>query len=106
MALIFGTTGDDKDPPIPGTPEADEIHALEGNDRIFGGDGNDRIRGDDGRDTLHGGAGADRFILAKASQSTKGQGHDVILHSSSAQGDRIDLSRISSRSGFRHQKCW
>jgi Ca2+-binding RTX toxin-like protein len=91
--VLSGNGGDDR---LYGAGGNDEFFGGSGNDRIFGGDGNDRIRGDDGQDTLHGGAGADRFILAKASQSPAGQGRDVILDFSSAQGDRIDLSRIDA----------
>ena len=72
MAIINGTSDDDA---LEGSPEADTIHGLSGNDTIDGGFGIDSLFGDDGNDTLHtlhnidtidGGLGVDTAVFHRS----------------------------------------
>ena len=65
----------------------DQLHGGAGDDLLMGDLGNDTLWGDAGNDTLWGGAGADLFVF------TRGGGRDRIADFSSAQGDRIALTR-------------
>lgn len=56
VAILNGTTENDL---IEGTPEADEITALAGDDTVFGDDNNDIINAGEGNDTIFGGTGSD-----------------------------------------------
>jgi len=67
-----------------------------GKDILFGGAGTDMLRGDAGNDKLdgglgndelHGGAGADQFIFRA------GNGRDIVLDFSVAEGDRLMLDK-------------
>ena len=55
----MGTRGDDR---LRGTPRADVIVALGGDDRVQAGGGNDRVCGGNGNDRLLGGPGNDRLF--------------------------------------------
>jgi len=66
------------------------------NNYLAGGDGNDFLQGGAGADYFKGGAGADKFVFSDASDSPPGVGSDVIADFHSAQGDKIDLSRIDA----------
>jgi uncharacterized delta-60 repeat protein len=58
-ATIVGTAGPDR---LRGTPRADVIVALGGNDRVAAGRGRDIVCGGRGNDRLAGGPGADRLL--------------------------------------------
>ena len=60
-------------------------------DTLNGGDGNDWLVGGTGNDTLTGGAGADRFLFHTALNASSNA--DTITDFSSAQGDKIVLSK-------------
>ena len=64
----------------------DLIYAGSGNDTVKAGDGDDWIKGSGGDDRLEGGHGADTFVFGR------GDGADVIVDYSRAEGDTIDLS--------------
>lgn len=71
----------------------DTITGGAGNDQLIGSAGNDKLIGGVGRDIFTGGAGADTFIFAPA---TTGSNFSTITDFSSAERDRIDLSRIDA----------
>ncbi|MBP2292467.1 calcium-binding protein [Azospirillum rugosum] len=78
--------GDGKDS-LHGGAGDDLLHGGAGTDLLMGDLGNDTLWGDAGNDTLWGGAGADVFVF------TRGGGRDRIADFSSAQGDRINLTK-------------
>ncbi len=99
---VIGTAGNDR---ISGSDEAnlidagdgdDLVDALGGDDTVLGGDGDDTIDGGTGNDTLEGGEGDDLFVFAD------GDGADRIedFEDPASGGDRIDVSGVSSVSGF------
>jgi Ca2+-binding RTX toxin-like protein len=67
-----------------------------GADRLEGGLGNDTLIGGMGTDNLTGGAGADTFAFNDWSESGIGNLRDIITDFSSAQGDKIDLSKFDA----------
>lgn len=92
------------------------LRGLAGKDALNGGAGNDKLYGDDGADTVAGGAGNDRLIGGTGRDSmTGGTGADFfvfddrdfggatmksadrILDFNRAEGDRIDLKLVDSR---------
>jgi Ca2+-binding RTX toxin-like protein len=56
MAYILGTAGPDT---LQGTPERDDIVALEGNDTVYANAGNDYVNAGEGNDVVYGEAGND-----------------------------------------------
>ncbi len=113
-------TGDGNANVIGGGAGNDTIFGLVGNDILSGGDGNDTLVGGQGDDTLDGGAGtntltggvgADTFILndnfsvilnrvgGPVANSPFPSATDTITDFSHADGDKIDLSHISSEVG-------
>jgi Ca2+-binding RTX toxin-like protein len=64
---------------------------------LYGGIGNDVLIGGAGVDRLFGGEGADLFIMLGLSENALDV--DRLVDFSSAQGDRIDLSRIDANTG-------
>ena len=87
---IYGGEGDDY---LVGGEGADTIEGGADDDWLYGGEGDDTITGGTGDDTLTGGAGADTFVFAS------GDGSDTITDFTNGT-DKIDLSAISSISGF------
>jgi Tol biopolymer transport system component len=94
-AVIAPTDGDDV---LEGTPQADRIDALAGNDTVAGRGGDDRLfgqQGDDvifggrGEDLLRGGAGADRLVGNGAHDVLRGGTADDLLRG----GDGADELR-------------
>ncbi len=67
-----------------------------GNDTLEGGAGNDVLIGGLGTDTLTGGTGADIFAFNLLSELGLGINRDVITDFDSAQGDKIDLTRLDA----------
>jgi len=60
MAIITGTSGDDKEPnELEGTELADQIYGLAGNDTLVGFGGDDVLEGGAGADELFGSGGFD-----------------------------------------------
>ena len=74
----------------------DAMFGSNGNDLMYGQAGNDAFVGGSGRDTVFGGSGADSFRVDAIQHSEVGVGADRIMDFSSAQGDRIDVSRIDA----------
>jgi Ca2+-binding RTX toxin-like protein len=75
-ATIVGDKGPNK---LSGTPAADVIAALGGNDKVSGLAGNDTICGGGGNDTLKGGQGTDTLLGQKGRDTLKGgQGKDML----------------------------
>jgi Ca2+-binding RTX toxin-like protein len=68
-ATIVGDEGPNK---LSGTPAADVIAALGGNDKVSGLAGNDTICGGPGNDTLTGGQGMDTLLGQKGKDTLKG----------------------------------
>ncbi|NKC33705.1 Calx-beta domain-containing protein [Falsiroseomonas selenitidurans] len=78
-----------------GNTLANQITGNSANNRLDGGAGNDTLMGGGGRDVLTGGTGADVFRYDAITDSLfVFNRYDVIMDFSSAQGDRIDLSRM------------
>lgn len=75
-----------------GDEGSDDLRGAAGDDSLDGGNGNDTLRGQLGVDTLTGGSGADHFWFESPLHSTNNA--DLITDFSSAEGDRIDLSRV------------
>ncbi|NJN90641.1 MAG: cadherin-like domain-containing protein [Leptolyngbyaceae cyanobacterium SL_5_14] len=83
----------------------DVINGQGGNDRLEGRNGNDLLRGGSGNDTLLGGAGNDRLVGGSGADQVmfganntfrpRDFGVDSIADFSSAEGDKIGLSRSS-----------
>ncbi len=72
------------------------IDGSAGAEWLQGLSGNDRLIGHDGADVLTGGAGADTFAYAACDDSGGSvSGVDRITDFSQAEGDRIDVSRLS-----------
>ena len=90
-SIVQGTAAADN---LVGSAAADLIYGEAGRDWIHGRAGADMIDGGKGRDHLWGQAGADVFSFGA------GNGRDDIMDFSLRQGDRIDLSQISSITGF------
>ncbi len=67
-----------------------------GNDLLDGGDGNDHLIGGLGTDTLTGGSGADTFVFNLLSELGLGDKRDAITDFNSAEGDKIDLSKLDA----------
>ena len=72
----------------------DTISGTASNDILNGGSGNDTISGRAGNDSLTGGVGADIFVYADAG------GADTVTDFNRAEGDKIDLTGVSSVSSF------
>jgi Ca2+-binding RTX toxin-like protein len=93
MAIVTGTSGDDKEPnELEGTNLADQIFGLAGNDTLIGFDGDDLLEGGKGADQLFGGGGFDT-----ASYRGSAAGVAVLLYDDltgdaaygDAEGDRL-----------------
>jgi len=82
--------GDDTAGTIAGAGN-DILYGGAGADTIRGGDGNDTIYGQTGGDVMYGNAGADTFVFDNAVDAM-----DQILDFSTAQGDVIDISALTS----------
>jgi len=92
-----GTAGNDV---VPGTPAADRISTLGGNDVVDGAGGDDCILGGDGNDVLRGGAGADEIQGgAGADVIDGGAGNDIITggpgRDTIAAGDGNDTVNVA-----------
>ncbi|HJZ34030.1 MAG TPA: hypothetical protein VKF35_23130 [Hyphomicrobiaceae bacterium] len=94
--------GDDGDNSLTGTPIADQMHGLGGNDVIVGLAGEDTLEGGDGDDTLDGGTGIDTATYASAgagvtvslaiagAQNTGGAGTDTLVSIEQVTGSAFD----------------
>lgn len=76
------------------TDVAEDPVGTRGDDKLFGDAMDNIINGRGGNDQLTGGDGADTFVFGK------GFGRDAILDFDPAEGDVIDLSRISGVESF------
>jgi Ca2+-binding RTX toxin-like protein len=90
MAQVIGTPGDDRDPDLVGTADADSISGLAGDDVLRGLGGSDQLNGDDDNDVLSGGAGEDDLF--------GGDGNDK-LFGGAANGDPTDGDRLEGGLG-------
>ncbi|MDK3016244.1 calcium-binding protein [Pseudodonghicola flavimaris] len=81
---------------LSGGSENDTLLGGTGNDKLLGGTGNDRLDGGADNDRLIGGGGADTFIFS-------GKFGDDVITDFNTVGikERIDLSGVSSITGFR-----
>ncbi|WP_279653543.1 calcium-binding protein, partial [Pseudomonas morbosilactucae] len=102
---LFRVVGNDQDNTLMGNAQANILEGGAGNDVLNGGAGNDTLdggAGDDiligglGTDTLTGGTGADRFVFNLLKELGLGTARDVITDFSSAEGDKIDLTKIDA----------
>jgi Ca2+-binding RTX toxin-like protein len=75
---------------VRGSNFADTILGDANGNTLDGRAGDDRIDGRGGNDTLFGGTGADTFVYAD------GGGADTIMDFNRAEGDKIDLTGVSS----------
>ncbi|MCE3271437.1 MAG: calcium-binding protein [Ramlibacter sp.] len=81
-----------------------QLHGRAGDDSLAGGDGADTLSGGAGADQLQGGAGPDVFrFTAIADSGVPLDARDVIVDftrgGSTADGDKVDLSRIDAIAG-------
>src|SRR5215218_136019 len=93
MAIVTGTSGDDKYPnELEGTELADQIYGLAGNDTLVGFGGDDVLEGGAGADELFGSGGLDY-----ASYKSSAAGVQIMLHEDltgtalrgDAEGDKL-----------------
>ncbi|WP_318248071.1 calcium-binding protein [Novosphingobium huizhouense] len=88
MALINGTTGNDK---LIGGSASDRINGLAGDDILRGGDGADTLAGGEGVDAVYGGAGDDIILLTKSEDIAAG---DAVDGGSGYDTLRVDFGSI------------
>ncbi|MER2102644.1 MAG: calcium-binding protein, partial [Pseudomonas atacamensis] len=67
-----------------------------GNNQLDGGAGNDILTGGTGIDSLTGGSGSDVFVFNFWNESGIGSQRDLINDFNSAQGDKIDLTKLDA----------
>ncbi|MBZ9657249.1 M10 family metallopeptidase C-terminal domain-containing protein [Phyllobacterium sp. 2063] len=83
--------------------EVENLIGSQYDDFLTGNAGNNVLAGGAGFDVLTGGAGADIFqfdYAERGNQSVDGQAYaDSVVDFSSAEGDKIDLSRIDANTG-------
>ena len=103
--------GDDGDNTLTGTPIADEMHGLGGNDILSGLAGEDVLEGGDGNDTLDGGTGIDTASYASAArgvsvslavtgaQDTGGAGIDTLVSIENLTGSAFDNDILTGNAG-------
>jgi beta-glucanase (GH16 family)/lysophospholipase L1-like esterase len=89
--------GTDKGEDLVGSDLGLPMYGLAGQDNLFGNGGNDILDGGAGADRLWGGTGSDIFRFGV---ETFDSNRDVIRDFSIAEGDRIDLSPISTHYGW------
>ncbi|WP_409276718.1 M10 family metallopeptidase C-terminal domain-containing protein [Pseudomonas defluvii] len=89
-------TGNELDNVLIGNSANNTLNGGAGNDQLNGGAGNDLLIGGLGTDTLTGGSGADRFVFNLLNELGKGNARDVITDFNSAEGDKIDLSKLDA----------
>ena len=91
---LYGHKGDDivyagkDDDAVYGNQGSDDLFGNHGDDMVFAGQGDDYLDGGSGDDLLWGHKGADLFHLSA--------GYDVIYDFSSADGDRLEVSKTST----------
>jgi Ca2+-binding RTX toxin-like protein len=91
---VEGSSAADK---LTGDRGGNRLAGAHGDDTLSGGKGRDVLVGGIGADDLIGGRGADRFVVsALADSSPDPLGRDDVRGFSSAEGDRIDLSRVDA----------
>ena len=91
--ILSGGLGNDE---LQGGAGNDRLDGGTGNDRLDGGDGDDLLFGGLGTDTLTGGLGADTFVFNLLSELGLTDKRDVITDFNSAQGDKIDLTKLDA----------
>lgn len=91
--VLIGGAGNDV---LNGGDGDDRLEGGAGNDVLNGGAGKDMLIGGLGDDTLTGGAGADRFVF----DGLLDNGKDVITDFSSADGDKLVFSGITSQAAL------
>ncbi|MEY4591407.1 MAG: hypothetical protein RIR18_302 [Pseudomonadota bacterium] len=78
--------------------DADTLNGYAGKDKIIGAVGNDTLTGGAGLDTLTGGAGADVFVFSAGDSGVTTTTLDSVTDFSSTQGDKIQLTGLSTKS--------
>ena len=92
-AVLVGYAGNDT---LNGAAGNDTLLGGDGTDTLSGGAGNDVLVGGYGNDTLTGGAGADQFVFNSVGAFVATNlGNDRIADFSTAQGDKIVLSKTT-----------
>lgn len=81
---------------INGTDGSDRLLGGRGVDALSGGAGDDYIWGGQGADTLTGGGGSDRFVFDQLDSKDQ-----ILDFQAGAGGDRIDVSILAARYGWR-----
>lgn len=92
LSGIESVTGSTFNDTLSGSKLANTLVGGLGQDTLSGNEGIDLLIGGAGQDTLTGGTGADKFVF-DATVSAAGSVFDTITDFSSAQGDRIVLSK-------------
>ena len=102
MAIINGTTGDDKEPnELEGTNVADKIFGLAGNDTLVGFGGDDELEGGADADELFGSDGLDYASYRSSTAGVYVSLHDNVGEDGHAEGDRLFSIEGAVGSGFR-----
>lgn len=108
--VLEGKAGGDR---LNGGAGADLLKGGNGKDQIVGGSGNDTLIGGAGRDVLNGGAGNDLLVGGSGNDRLNGGagaddfqfankfGQDIIFGFSAANREDIDLSNVTSITGFK-----
>ena len=90
MAIIKGTTGDDKYPgELEGTAGADQIFGYAGNDVLIGFNGNDTLEGGAGADQLYGSVGLDLASYKSSPEDVTVFLQDLYAAGGDATGDTL-----------------
>src|SRR5215213_5569398 len=91
MAIVTGTSGDDKypNPEVKGTEYADQLYGLAGNDELIGFGGDDTLEGGAGADELFGSAGFDYASYKSSPANVAVNLGDFVAIGGHAQGDHL-----------------
>lgn len=98
--MLFGDSGDNQ---LIGALGKDLLSGGDGNDTLMGGGRSDHLNGGAGNDELNGGAGNDLLSGNKGHDTfvfVDGFGHDTISHFSASNLEKIDLSALTTITGF------
>ena len=102
LATINNLIGSGQNDTLLGNENANILRGGAGIDIIFGNAGNDTLEGGAGNDILYGGAGDDTLEGGLGGDMINGEGgtDDWASYSNSANGVRVDLSKVVAQADF------
>lgn len=89
---VWGEGGDDI---LHGDAGSDLLHGGAGNDQLYGGTGNDALNGGEGNDTYFGGAGNDMYLYSSGQDTinNSGGGNDGVFFGTGIDASHLTFSR-------------